>query len=243
MRALILAAGTASRLRPLTDSTPKCLLEIGGSAILERTIANLMFFGIKEIIIVTGYLNTQISEFVKTKFPGIKIHFVHNPVYDQTNNIYSLWLARDLVLGQDIVMLDSDIIFDRGIMGLLLGHDQPDTLAMRSQGHIGREEMKVLCDDEGMIREISKEIDPSVATGESIGIEKFSRNFVSVLYEILQMQIVEEKKVNKFYEIAFQEAIDQGHDLHALNVGHLKCIEIDTPDDMSAAQELIRELA
>lgn len=243
MRALILAAGTATRLRPLTDSKPKCLLEVGGSAILERTIANLVFFGIREIIIVTGYLNSQITEFVTAKFPDISFHFVQNPIYDQTNNIYSLWLARDLVLGHDIILMDSDIIFDRGIMGLLLGHDHRDALAMRAQGHIGREEMKVLCDERGMIREISKEIDPTLATGESIGIEKFSREFVRVLYDVLQTQIVEEKLVNKFYEIAFQDAIDQGHDLHALDVGHLKCIEIDTPDDMSAAQDLIRELA
>ena len=242
MKAVILAAGTATRLRPLTNSTPKCLLEVGGSAILERTIFNLVANGINDVVIVTGFLAEQITHFVTEKFTDINFSFIHNPVYDTTNNIYSLWLTRAAVENHDIVLLDSDIIFDRRIVNLLLNHQQPDCLAMRSDGHIGIEEMKVLCDNQSMITEISKEIYPVIASGESIGIEKFSRKFVKVLFDVLQTQIEQEKKVNKFYEIAFQQVIDQGHNLYALDVGRLKCIEIDTPEDMSAAQIMAQKL-
>ena len=95
MKAIILAAGTASRLRPLTDNTPKCLLNIGERPLLQRSMDALCENGIDEFVIVTGYLHEMIEDFVARTYPeGIRVTFIHNEVYATTNNIYSLWLAR-----------------------------------------------------------------------------------------------------------------------------------------------------
>ena len=90
MIAIILAAGMASRLRPLTNNTPKCLLKIGERSLLQRSIDALIINGIKEFVIVTGYLHNQIEDFVKQQYPDINISFIHNEIYNSTNNIYSL---------------------------------------------------------------------------------------------------------------------------------------------------------
>ena len=111
LKALILAAGVASRLRPLTNSIPKCMLEVGGISIIERTINNLIACGIDEFIIVTGYYADKLKAFLTDKYPDLDILYPHNPIYDSTNNIYSLWLARDEVANSQILLLDSDIIF------------------------------------------------------------------------------------------------------------------------------------
>ena len=100
MKTVILAAGIASRLRPLTDTTPKCLLKIGEKCILEMTIENLIEINNHEIIIVTGYRENMIREFVSRRFPALKVTYIYNNLYTSTNNIYSLWLTKDHVLGR-----------------------------------------------------------------------------------------------------------------------------------------------
>jgi choline kinase len=112
MKGVILAAGIASRLRPLTDSMPKCLLSIGGETILGRTLNNLSASGIEDVVIVTGYLSTQIRRFVTKKFPELHVMFIQNDVYATTNNMYSLWLAKEEIIREDMILLDIYIIFD-----------------------------------------------------------------------------------------------------------------------------------
>ena len=120
MHAVILVAGTATRLRPLTDSTPKCLLRVKGRAILGMMIENLRLSGIEHFVLVTGYLEDQIHRFIKENYPAVKVTFISNELFASTNNIYSLWLAKDRVKSKDFLLLDGDIVFDRGIIDLLL---------------------------------------------------------------------------------------------------------------------------
>jgi choline kinase len=242
LKALILAAGTATRLRPLTNSTPKCMLEVGGISIIERTINNLIACGINDFIIVTGFYADKLKDFLTEKYPGLNILYIHNPVYDSTNNIYSLWLAHNAVENSKILLLDSDIIFDKRIAELLVNSELENCLALRSSDEIGIEEMKVTTDTNSMVLEIAKTILPENAAGESVGIEKFSKNFVNKLFQILEILIEDQKQVDKFYELAFQIAISDGQELYACDVRDLKCIEIDTPDDMEAANVLVQDL-
>ena len=120
MKAVILAAGVASRLRPLTNNTPKCLLKVGSKNILELTIENLVANKIFDIVIVTGYLENQIRDFVNIRFPELNITFCYNEFYESTNNIYSLWLARNALHADDMLLMDSDIVFDKRIIAKLM---------------------------------------------------------------------------------------------------------------------------
>ncbi len=88
MIAVILAAGMAKRLRPLTDNTPKCLLDVKGRSLLERSMDAIMASGVRDFVIVTGYLNHMIEDFVKSHYgDSICVTFIHNALYDSTNNI------------------------------------------------------------------------------------------------------------------------------------------------------------
>ena len=151
MKTIILAAGVSARLRPLTDNTPKCLLKIGGKTILERTIDSLLSFNLDDIIIVTGYLQEQIKNFISQKFPGLKVSYIYNELYNTTNNIYSLWLTKDLVFNNDMLMMDSDILFEKKILELLINSEYPNCLALRTDHQLGDEEIKVKLSDDKSI--------------------------------------------------------------------------------------------
>ncbi len=237
MKAVILAAGIASRLRPLTNSTPKCLLHVGEKKILELTIDNILANDITDIIIVTGYLEQQIKDFVTANYPLLQVNYIYNDVYSSTNNIYSLWLTKDSVLGDEMLLMDSDIVFDQDIIRKLLDSGYENCLALKRHA-VGEEEIKVKADADGGVLEISKEVKPKEALGESIGIEKFGADTVEKLFAILDHQILVEKKVDIFYEAAFQELISSREDIFVVDVTEFVCMEIDTSLDLEVAGKL-----
>lgn len=236
MKALILAAGSAQRLRPLTDDRPKCLLDVAGRTILDRALDHLVAAGIDEVGFVTGYLEPQIERHVTAHWPGVRARFLSNPDYATTNNAYSLWLARSFAAGAPFVLLDSDIVFEREVLTLLTTSAHADCLALRPASDLGAEEMKCAIDAAGLVRRISKEIPPASAAGESIGIERFSGSTSTRLFQILEARIVEQGQRNEYYEAAFEQLIDEGLALHAISVGARYCQEIDTPADLQAVR-------
>jgi len=242
MKVVILAAGMASRLKPLTNNSPKCLLNVGDKSILERTIDNLIKNNVSEIIVVTGFLKEMIENFLTNNYPTVKFKFLYNEKYDSTNNIYSLWMVKEEVLGHEMLLLDSDIIFDSRIIGQLINSQYDNCLALRSTKILSEEEIKCLLDSDGSIKEIGKTMVPSEAVGESIGIEKFSIELVDELFKILDKKILIDKDINVFYEAAFQNAIDNGAKIYPVDVGNYKCMEIDTLEDFELVGKLVKDL-
>ena len=240
MKAVILAAGVASRLRPLTNDTPKCLLKVGPKSILEHTIENLTANKISEIIIVTGYLEKQIRDFINERFPELNITFCYNEFYDSTNNIYSLWLAGKALNGDGMLLMDSDIVFDKQIIAKLCNSTYKSCLALKRHV-VSDEEIKVRADNNGRVLEISKEVKPSESTGESIGIEIFDRELIPELFRVIDHKINVEKNVNQFYEAAFQELINSNHEIYTVDITEYFCMEIDTAEDLKLAGELYIE--
>ena len=124
--ALLLAAGTGSRLRPLTLDAPKCLTVVGGKPILERLVDNLRAQGINRLVVVTGYLGHRIREFLQQKAADMQVEYVFNPDYQTTNNIYSLWLARQAIQ-ESFLLVECDLVFDSPLLDDML---QPDKIAI-----------------------------------------------------------------------------------------------------------------
>lgn len=241
MQAVILAAGVSKRLRPLTNHTPKCLLDISGSNLLQRTLDNLAANQITDILIVTGYRENMIKEYVRKNISELNIKFVTNPDYQHNNNSYSLWLSRDFIK-DDFILLDSDILFDRRIITKLIQSGYPNCLAVNADCELDEEQIKVIIDEEFKILQIGKEVEIDKSYGESIGIEKFSFEFSKLLFEILDRKIIKENNVNEFYETTFQEIIDKGeqqYSIYCVDVSEYKCIEIDTIEDYEKANQLI----
>ena len=248
MIAVILAAGVASRLRPLTDERPKCLLEVGGRTLLQRTFDALMAAGIRDYVVVTGYRGEMIREFLTDHYDIMPVSFlpseyratvcfVNNPDYATTNNIYSLWLTRPYVSGMDFLLLDSDILFDPKVVEKVL-QAEGNVLAL-NRHELGEEEIKVITDEEGKVTELSKTCSIEKAIGESIGIEKIMADYSMALFQELKLMINGEKQVDVFYERAFERLIPQGHHFGVVDTTEYFSIELDTVDDFQNAQKLI----
>ncbi|MBK8983142.1 MAG: phosphocholine cytidylyltransferase family protein [Ignavibacteria bacterium] len=241
MQAVILAAGVSRRLRPLTDNTPKCLLNIGGKNLLHRTIENVIDNGISDFIFVTGYLENMIKEYMDNNFPGLKKTFITNPGYEVNNNSYSLWMTKDYIK-EDMLLLDSDILFDKKIITKLLESRHENCLAVNFTKDLDQEQIKVILNNENKVLEIGKEISIAESAGESIGIEKFSPYYMKELFSILDRKITKENIINEFYEASFQEIIDNGdsgNSIYAEDVSMFGCMEIDTVSDYEKAQNIL----
>jgi len=240
MKAVILAAGVASRLRPLTNNTPKCLLDVGDKKILERTIDNILENGINDIIIVTGYLKEMIEDFVITKYQSVDFTFLNNEKYASTNNIYSLWMCKDALAGEDMLLMDSDIVFESEIINRLINSSYKDCLALNDH-ELGEEEIKLIVDTDNAIKEISKVCSIKDAIGESIGIELFSKELLVSLYSELDVMVKEEGLDNVFYELAFERIIKKGEKIYPVNVTDLYSMEIDTVEDYEMVSNEVRK--
>lgn len=239
MRAVILAAGMASRLRPLTDKCPKCLLTVGSRCLLQRTVDSILAAGIDRIAVVTGYRSGMIRSFLTENYPGTDFTFIDNADYQTTNNIYSLWLTKSFAAGNEFLLLDSDILFDGRIITRLL-EKEGSTLALNSH-ELGEEEIKVITGEDGLVTEISKVCSISRAIGESVGIEKMTAGYSAALFEELDGMILNENMSDVFYEKAFERLIGKGFKFSVTDTTDLFSIELDTVDDFNQARELIPE--
>lgn len=237
MIGVILAAGMAKRLRPLTDECPKCLLKVGQRTLLQRTVDAIINAGINELVVVTGYKNNMIVDFLRTNYPSLAIHFIDNPDYAHNNNIFSLWLTRPYTEGKDFLLLDSDILFDPAIVSTIVGEE--GTVLALNRHELGEEEIKVIIDHKGDVREISKVCAIDKAVGESVGIEKMTADYSKALFQELQRMIVEEGLIDVFYEKAFERLIPQGFTFRIVDTTHFFSIELDTVEDFENAKKLI----
>ncbi len=234
MKAVILAAGCATRLRPYSDDTPKTLLPVGGVPILRRTITSLLRCGFDQFVIGTGYLEHMVREAVASWFPGLDVTFVYNKDFRTTNNAYSLLLCRPHVEDDGFMLLDGDVVFDLAVAEELVSRG-PDCLAVRSVGEIGLEEVKVMADKEDRVLAIGKHVPVRSAMGESVGIELFSAASSRRLFATLHDRVTVQGLVNEWYEAAFQQAIDEGATLYGVDIGSMYATEIDTIEDLMAA--------
>ena len=252
MIGVILAAGMAKRLRPLTDTKPKCLLKVGERTLLERTVRAMQQAGITEFVVVTGYRGEQIRGFLETSISSIPsstsstsdtsttsphFTFLHNSDYEHNNNIYSLWMAGEVVRGKEFLLMDSDILCDPAAV-VAIAKQEESALAL-NRHECGEEEIKVIVDANHRITEINKTCNPKDAIGESVGIEKMTADYSTALYRELDQMIVKEGLIDVFYERCFERLIPQGHTFKVVDTTHYFSYELDTPEDFQRAQELI----
>ena len=231
MIGVILAAGMAKRLRPLTDTKPKCLLEVGGKTLLQRTVDAMSSAGITDFLVVTGYRANMIRDFLGSS----RISYIDNPDYVHNNNIFSLWLAMQELHGQEVLLMDSDILCDPEAVRRV-ARQECSALAMQRH-ELGEEEMKIVVDADFNITEISKTCRVEDAVGESVGIEKMTSEYTEAIYQELRKMILDEGLIDIFYERAFERLIPQGHTFKVVDTTDLFSYELDTPEDFKKATE------
>ena len=126
MQAIILAAGMGKRLGEYTKNNTKCMVPVNGVPIIDRLLGQLSKLYLKRVVIVVGYEGEKLMEYLSTKDYPVPIEFLSNPIYDKTNNIYSLALAKDKLVEDDTLLIESDLVFEDGIFTLLLENPYPN---------------------------------------------------------------------------------------------------------------------
>ncbi|MEE9182774.1 MAG: phosphocholine cytidylyltransferase family protein [candidate division NC10 bacterium] len=233
MRALVLAAGQAIRLRPFTEETPKCLLEMGGKPILAHLLDALAGQGIEDAVVVTGYLGEQIRTFAREL--SVPVTVVENPRYAETNNLTSVWVAREALLGSAFVILYADILFDPDILkGCLAG---PGEICLAVSRELYDESKKVQTQGTRVLA-VSKTVPLAEVTGTFLGIARFSKHGGRLLYAEIEY-LVREQATDQYYTAAVERLIAKGVPVHCSVTTGLPWVDIDGPPELRRAQEEI----
>jgi choline kinase len=239
MKGLVLAAGPGRRLQPLTDELPKTLLPLSdGRTILDLAVANLRSVGLEEIVVVTGFAADRVEERRADleRRHGVRLEFVFNDRAEEWNNAYSLWLARE-AFGDGALLVNGDTVHPVSVEQDLLTARGPDVLlAIDREKKLGEEEMKVVLSDDGALRRISKEVDPSEAEGEYIGVTLIEPSAAEPLADALEATW--RRDPSDYYEDGFQEFADRGGQVGTASIGTADWVEVDDHADLARAREI-----
>lgn len=234
MKAIILNAGKGGRLGSLTDDRPKCLVEVGGRPILDFQLDALRQNGVRDLVMVVGYRDAMIRDYLK-RYPEFSVTWINNPDYTHTNTAYSLWLARREMTG-NFLYLNGDVLFHPELIRRLVAAPSCNPLAVERK-RCGDEEVKVLLSGTRIIS-IGKEIPPTEAYGEFIGVARFSGSIGSLFGATLTDVVERDRLLKNYFETAVDRMLDQAV-FTALDISDLPCIEIDFPEDLERAENTI----
>ncbi len=237
-RAIILAAGTGSRLRPLTNDVPKALSEVNGRTILTNTLDNLHRCGIKKVIIVIGYCGKEIELHVGSKYKGLEVEYIKNEDYPNTNSMFSLWLARNH-LKEGCLVIEGDIITEEEIIKRALNSDER-SYWISDRFRKGMDGSMQITGKDGRIKEIRivRETlkDYKGNFFKSVGMLKLSKEYGNALASWLDKE-VENKNVAVYYDLVIAKYVSE-MPLYVMNIEGLKWQEIDSISDIEAAEAL-----
>lgn len=235
LTAVILAAGSGSRLKPLTDATPKCLLDVGGRTILARQLERIAAAGIPRAVVVTGHLGDRVAAHLSGVRPPVSVTLAPNAEYATTGNCMSVLAAQHESAGEGIVLCDGDVVLTGDALERLACDPSASAILLDRETRLGAEEMKAELDARGYVRRLSKELDPAVAAGESIGIQKVTGPALPIFWATLESMRTA-GDTHGYYEDAFQRMIQAGVTFRTVSIGHDEWTEIDDLADLEDAR-------
>jgi len=248
MQAIILAAGMGRRLKDLTRDNTKCMVEVNGVKLIDRLLGQLAKLQLQRVIIVVGYKGKELREYIEKEWGGkdaLKIEFSENPVYDKTNNIYSLALVKDKLQEDDTLLIESDLIFDDRLVSMIVDNPYPN-LALVAKYESWMDGTMVTIDkDCNIVNFVPKkafnyqEVDKYYKT---VNIYKFSREFSQHKYVPFLDAYSLAMGNNEYYEQVLRViTLIDSVDLKALPIGNEKWYEIDDVQDLDIAETIFAE--
>ena len=235
MKALILAAGRGSRLAPLTDTLPKSLVPVNGKPILFKQLENLYDNAVTDITVVAGYRANMLEAAVHDRFRDVNI--LKSEDYKETNNMYSAWLARELMAGDDFLMMNADVFMDPSAIEGLLAFPAPNAI-VTDIGFYLVVSMKVV-EKAGRLTHISKDIPEDEALGASIDVYKFSAQAGQAFFDKCDEYIRQKRELKLWSEVAL-DAILPEVEFRACPLNG-RWYEIDDHEDLAAAERIFMD--
>jgi histidinol-phosphate/aromatic aminotransferase/cobyric acid decarboxylase-like protein/GTP:adenosylcobinamide-phosphate guanylyltransferase len=247
MQALILAAGTGSRLGKHTKENTKCMLEVNGETLISKALEKLNNVGITKLVLVVGYKKENLMEHVGTQYKNIKIEYVENPIYDTTNNIYSLYLAKEQLAEDDTILLESDLLFEEKIIADLINDKRP-SLAVVDKYQAWMDGTAVtLADDNSILGFYGKKAFRFQDVEEyykTVNIYKFSKKFSQHTYIPFLEAYSKAMGDNEYYESVLRVILMlEDQELKAMKLNGEKWYEIDDVQDKANAEVIFSKNA
>ena len=242
MQAIILAAGMGRRLGELTNGNTKCMLEVNGVRLIHRVLDSIHETGIRRVVLVVGYKAENVKELIGDKYKDMEIIYVDNEVYNKTNNIYSLFLAREYLTADDTILLESDLIFEGSLLNKLIEHPYPN-LALVDKYESWMDGTVVTLDsDNNIVEFLAKDkfkYSDISSYYKTVNIYKFSREFSQTHYVPFLEAYCHALGNNEYYEQVLKviTMLDDSP-LKALPLSGEKWYEIDDIQDLDIASSI-----
>lgn len=246
MQAIILAAGMGKRLGELTKNNTKCMVEVNGIRLIDRMITQLSKFNLNRLVIVVGYEGKKLIDYIGHRYDDIlKIEYINNPIYDRTNNIYSLALAKEELCKDDTILLESDLIFEDRMLELLINHRDPD-LALVAKYETWMDGTMVCVDnDRNITNFVPKETfcyENADVYYKTVNIYKFSSEFSKYQYVPFLEAYCRVMGNNEYYEQVLRILLHlHSSTLKALPITNEKWYEIDDVQDLDIASTIFSD--
>lgn len=237
MKAIILSAGQGRRLMPLTSNLAKCCLPLHGISILEWQLSQIAQCDIDEVIVVTGFAY-EIVDTIVSKVAGIKVRTLHNPMYAHTDNLGTCWEARS-EMDRPFVLMNGDTLFEAAILQRLLACNKgyPITLATDSKPHFDLDDMKIIADGDRLLK-VSKQLDISLVSGESIGLMVFDQAGADAFTHKLEEMMDQQNALKLWYLSAIDQLAGEGI-VGICPISGLSWCEVDDASDFAAAADVV----
>lgn len=246
MQAIILAAGTGSRLRPLTDTVPKCMVKVNGIPMIERTIDALVAAGIKKLIIGLGYKSEVLKDFIRRTFDekrlnGMQIEFGENPDYDKTNNIYSLYLLKEFFKADDTLLIESDLVYKPEVLKDLVNAEDKN-LAVVSRWEDWMDGTVTLLNEDDEITNFivkkNQKNEEKSSYYKTVNIYKFSKEFTNTYYLPFLETFMNVFGKNSYYETCLKFISETDSSLlKGFKIDQGIWYEVDNQEDLKEAEK------
>ena len=246
MQAIILAAGMGRRLGELTKENTKCMVPVNGVRLIDRLLSQLSQLQLSRVIIVVGYQGQKLIDYIGHRYDGkLNIVYAENPIYDKTNNIYSLSMVKDQLQEDDTLLIESDLIFSDRLFSMILENPYPNLALVAKYESWMDGTMVRLDEDQYIVNFISKEafdyadVDSYFKT---VNIYKFSREFLQQQYVPFLDAYTKAVGNNEYYENVLRIiSLLNSHNMKALPIGNERWYEIDDKQDLDIAEALFAD--
>jgi len=241
MIGVILAAGRGERLRPVTDNLPKGLITLNSRTLLEYSLSALAACGIRKVIIVVGYLAGEVKSRLGASYAGVELVYVESREYATCGSMLSLYLARDLIT-EDIVLLESDLIFDPSAIDTLIQSGKRNVILVAPCRGNG-DEVFIHTDPAGHLTGLGKQtVNEGSALGELVGISKLSLPFLHNLCTQAETQFKQNNKSISYEDAIILTVKNSSDPVDCILLNNLLWTDIDTTDDFERAKEILPKI-
>ena len=243
MQAIILAAGMGKRLKELTSNATKCMVEVNGEMMIHKTLMHLEKLNLNKIVLVVGYEGQQLMDYVNSLGLKTPVEYVVNDVYDKTNNIYSLYLAKEYLLQDDTLLLESDLVYEEAVIRKLVDTPYPSLVLVDKFESWMDGTCITVDEDDNITSFVSKREFDFTKTDvyyKTVNLYKFSKNFSEKYYVPFLEAYCNAMGLNEYYEQVLKVITFLGDlEIKAVKLNGEKWYEIDDVQDLDIAESLL----